>query len=131
MSSSANYLTELILSIQNEVQSALDYISETSSSVGTELGMSPAVMGIENLRVKLPFTVELEHKRSSARTPLKPNDLETLQKNLISRKGFMFDRGKTGKLADYTKVKVTSIQASSENQAMGEIEITFSPLRRE
>ena len=71
MSSSANYLTELILSIQNEVQSALDYISETSSSVGTELGMSPAVMGIENLRVKLPFTVELEHKRSSARTDRK------------------------------------------------------------
>jgi hypothetical protein len=50
----ASFLTEAILSIHNEVQSALDYISTVSANEGTELGKSTAFLSIENLRVKIP-----------------------------------------------------------------------------
>lgn len=56
------FLTETILSIHHDVQSAIDYISEVAGRESTELGKGPAVMGIEKVRIKLPFIFETEQK---------------------------------------------------------------------
>lgn len=128
------YLTELILAIQNEIQSAVDYISEMAASEGTELGKSTAVMHIENLRVKLPFNVELEQKKSSARSEWQDLTRDELKKNLSTRKGFMVDVGSKGKMATYSKLKILSLDDNGDGDAetaRGEIEIVFTPLRRE
>lgn len=128
------YLTELILAIQNEIQSAVDYISEMAAAEGTELGKSTAVMSIENLRVKLPFNVELEQKKASARSDLQDLTRDELKKNLAARKGFMVDIGSKGKMATYSKLKILSLDDNGDEDssiARGEIEIVFAPLRRE
>lgn len=51
------FLTEMILFLHNEVQSAVDYIASVASRQGAELGKGSAVMGIENLREKAPFLI--------------------------------------------------------------------------
>jgi len=56
-----SYLTEFILSIHHEVQSAVDFIASVAQKEGTELGRSEALMHIETLRIKLPFNMELEN----------------------------------------------------------------------
>jgi hypothetical protein len=132
-SSGNHYLTELILAIHNDIQSAVDYIAESAQQEGTELGKSPAVMNIESLRVRLPIKIDLEQKQSSARISSIPTTLEKLRSTLAARKGFMIDKGQAGKLALFTKIKVISIDntQSADNKGLGEIEIQFAPLRRE
>lgn len=135
------YLTELILSIQNEVQSAVDYIADVVAKNSTDLGKSAVVMNIENLRVKLPFLIELEQKTSSFKPLPEPSsNAELLKKNLTKRKGLLLsDTGVTGKMAVYTKVKVlqssTVTQPTSSEEPnlieKGEIEIVFTPVKRE
>ncbi len=136
------YLTELILAIQNEVQSAVDYIADVAARSGTELGKSSAVMNIENLRVKLPFIIELEKKPATLRPLLESGTgIELLRKNLANRKGLLLeDTGKPGKMAIYTKVRILQAGGTApspspqEGQAVidkGEIEIIFAPVRRE
>jgi hypothetical protein len=131
--STDHYLTELVLAIHNEIQSAVDYIAESAAQEGTELGKSSAVMNIESLRVRLPINIDLEQKQSSAQNPTIPQTLEKLRGSLATRKGFMIDKGQTGKLALFTKVKITATDATQEPSAkgMGEIEIQFAPLRRD
>ncbi len=133
------YLTELILSIQNEIQSAVDYITESSNKEGSELGKSSTVMHIENLRVKLPFRVSLEHKTKAVdELSEKPVSVLELRERLAQRKGFMIDKGKAGKMANFTKVRVNGLnnQAESKSEdevgsALAEIEIYFSPVLRD
>lgn len=138
MANNQNYLTEFILSIHHEIQSAVDFISSVSAKEGTEFGMNESLMQIENLRVKLPFSIEMETKTKditkvvtlidNADTPAKMRSL------LASRSGFMIDIGATGKMGSYTKLKVTTTPNQTEDSAetlRGEIEIMFSPLQRQ
>lgn len=132
----SQYLTELVLAIHNEIQSAVDYIAESSGQDGTELGKAPAHMAIESLRVRLPIMVELEQEESSAAAsaPARPvaTSAENVRAGLAARKGFRLETSKTGDRALFAKVKVRSADEAGDatEKGLGEIEIQFSPLRR-
>ena len=131
-----SYLAELILSIHNEVQTAVDYIGSAASQAGTELGKNEAIMQIENLRVKLPFQIQLESKNldvgSTVITPVQATAVQ-LRQLLSTRKGFMLDLAESDVMANFTKVRVdlqpNQASETSEN-VQGELEIVFSPLQR-
>lgn len=134
-------MTETILSIHHDVQSAIDYISEVASRESTELGKSPAVMGIEKVRIKLPFIFETEQKEYKVEEKPAFFDIKTIVGNLARRKGFLIDKGAPGKRGLYTKVKVVHPKLAEipgpgeeeppKQQLVGEIEIIFAPLGRE
>ena len=135
MASNDSHLTEMILAIHNEIQSAVDYISEAAAKSGTELGKSSAVMCIENLRVKIPFLIEIEQKMGAYKEITEIVDVDDLKKRLSGRKGFMIDKGEKGKMALYSRVKVLpSLNVKEDNEGgtyeKGEIEIVFSPVNR-
>ncbi len=134
------FLAETILSIHNEVQSAVDYISEVAAVQGTELGKGPALMGIEKIRLKLPFVFEVEQKTGSVRPVPEAPDIMKIRENLASRKGFLIDTGTPGKRGLFTKIRIQPAQKAApvEREAeegpgtlTGEIEIVFSPMGRE
>ena len=138
MPTEALYLTELILCIQHEVQSAVDYIA-AQASAPTELGQSGAVMAVESLRVRLPFDTEVIKTRAKVVAVTESPPLSGLHSALAQRKGLMLDIGKPGGMATYLKLKVLpdSAAAASTPQpspagstARAEIEITFSPIQR-
>lgn len=138
------FLTETIIAIHNDIQSAIDYISEVAAKKGTELGKSSVVMGIERLRIKVPIQIGMESNLKKVEEHpevLTPTDIK---RNLMARKGFLIDRGEPGKLGSFTKVRVMSLSktappveeketetADTGEVATGEIEITFVPLKRE
>ena len=130
------HLTELILCIQHEVQSAVDYIAAQAGQP-TELGQSTAAMAVESLRVRLPFDVELTRARAKAQSPPPSPDLPALRQALAKRKGLMLDIGKPGGMATFLKLGVkpdTTVgpapAGGAGTPARAEIEITFSPLQR-
>ncbi|MEW6326882.1 MAG: hypothetical protein AB1487_04725 [Thermodesulfobacteriota bacterium] len=134
------FLTETILSIHHDVQSAIDYISEVAARESTELGKSPAVMGIEKVRIRVPFIYEIEQKEHKIEEKPAVFDIKTIVGNLARRKGFLIDKGAPGKRGLYTKVKmihpkVAEVPVSEEKppkeRLVGEIEIIFAPLGRE
>lgn len=132
-------LTELILCIQHEVQSAVDYIAAQGAQP-SELGASTAVMAVQALRVRLPFDTTVLCTR--ARAPAAPAaeasmvDPATLRKALAQRKGLALDIGQPGGLATYLKLKVTPSPAGdagaapAAGTARAEIEISFAPMQR-
>ena len=132
MSTESLCLTELILCIQHEVQSAVDYIA-AQAGVPTELGQSSAVMAVETLRVRLPFDTEVIQTRAKASPAKESADL------LAQRKGLMLDIGKPGGMATFLKLKVRPDSSAAQTAALAgtggataraEIEITFSPIQR-
>ncbi len=171
MSTTKNYLTETILSIHNEVQSALDYISTKAAEEGTELGKSTAILSIQNLRIKIPMKISLETRQDqleNSQKPLNINETEILSQayteqnikplsqvytvqNLAQRQGFVIeDTVQMTSLASKIVVDLapkevlTSNQTTAQNEskdqapiteapkeAWGEIEITFSPIKRQ
>jgi ABC-type phosphate transport system ATPase subunit len=143
----AFYLTETILSIHNEVQSALDYISSVAAVEGTDLGKSTALLSIENLRVKVPikFSIETGQKKlaAPATKDLSPNEIRAA---LPKRVGFVIERDLPKNYSVFSKVRValkpqdiptakTGAEAAGEaaetSEAWGEIEITFAPIKRQ
>ncbi|MGD6934630.1 MAG: hypothetical protein ACQCN5_10530 [Candidatus Bathyarchaeia archaeon] len=155
MSTSANeknafFLTEAILSIHNEVQSALDYISTVSAEEGTELGKSTALLSIENLRVKVPLKFNIETEKTKPETTptrtLTPTDVRAA---LTKRTGLVVERDLTRNLNISSKVKVafkpeeiptatttrtattTTKTTETPKEEWGEIEITFAPIKRQ
>lgn len=131
-------LTELILCIQHEVQSAVDYIAAQASEP-SELGASSAVMAVETLRVRLPFDTEVLRTRAKAPAAVAagPPDIGMLRTALAQRKGLALDVGKPGGLATYLKLKVRPTSAAADDAATttgavacGEIEISFAPTQR-
>lgn len=142
----ASYLTEAILSIHNEVQSALDYISTVANTEGTELGKSTALLSIENLRIKIPIKISLEAGKKKIAEPA-TRDLtpEEIHKALPQRTGFLIERDLPKNFSIYSKVRVafkpedipTKTTAAGEAEATqaenrwGEIEITFAPIKRQ
>ncbi|WP_334110390.1 hypothetical protein [Thermodesulfitimonas autotrophica] len=131
----------MILAIHHEVQSAVDYISEVAARQGTELGKGSALMGIERLRLKLPFFIAVEQREGKVEERPEVLTPAEIRRNLAQRKGFVIDRGGPGKRGLYTKIKVVhrpetyrpegeGEQEQGKWQA-GEIELVFSPLKRE
>ena len=102
----ASYLTEAILSIHNEVQSALDYISDFSSTQGTELGKSTALLSIQNLRVKLPIKISIESGKKKLEPPKKAMTPQEIQQALPKRVGFVIERDLPKNFSIYSKVRV-------------------------
>jgi hypothetical protein len=153
MSTSGNekttsYLTETILSIHNEVQSALDYISTKATEEGTEFGKSSALLSIQNLRIKVPLKVSLETNQNYPELDKNSDQvLPTLSKaSLLQRQGFIVQQSALQTPALSTKIKVNlepAIQTISQSgtpvtdaqeapkEVWGEIEITFSPIKRQ
>ncbi|MGE5554670.1 MAG: hypothetical protein ACM3UY_00185 [Methanocella sp.] len=144
----ASYLTEAILAIHNEVQSALDYISTTASVQGTDLGKSTALLSIQNLRIKLPIRISLEAgKKKLSPLPTEPLTPQQISQALPKRVGFVIERDLPKNFSIYSKVRVafnpqeevaaekasTSEPTATLTQeaGWGEIEITFSPIKRE
>jgi hypothetical protein len=146
----AFYLTEAILSIHNEVQSALDYISTVAAEEGTELGKSTAVLSIENLRVKVPvkFSIETGKKKLEA-APTKTLTADEIRTALPKRTGFVIERDQPQNFSVYSKIKIalkpedvltktvktsttgTTTETEEPQEAWGEIEITFAPIKRQ
>ncbi len=142
----AFYLTEAILSIHNEVQSALDYISTVANAEGTELGKSTALLSIETLRVKIPIKMGIESVEKKIVEPV-TRDLtpDEIRKALPQRTGLAIDRDLTKNLGVYSKVKVAlkaedlptkattagKTEVTPAESGWGEIEITFAPIKRQ
>ena len=141
----ASYLTEAILSIHNEVQSALDYISTVATTEGTELGKSTALLSIENLRVKVPIKFSLETGKKKLEAPAtRALTADEIRTALPKRTGFVIERDLPKNFSVYSKVRVafkpeatpTKTPAAGEvteapSEAWGEIEITFAPIKRQ
>ena len=135
------FLTETILAIQHEVQSALDYVDVVSRQEATELGMGSAIMALEKMRIKLPFAYSLEqeiHYIEEEKPP--PTEPSAIKEQLAARKGFPIDIGRPGGKARFVKLRfippheVSAVEAPSEEQApqilIGELELSFIPLSR-
>ena len=138
MPTDALYLTELILCIQHEVQSAVDYIA-AQASVPTELGQSGAATVVASLRVRLPFDTEVIKTTAKVVVLTESPPLSRLPAALAQRKGSMLDIGKPGGMAPYLKLKVRPNNAAAASTpqasptgttARAEIEITFSLIQR-
>jgi hypothetical protein len=142
----ASYLTEAILAIHNEVQSALDYISTAATQQGTDLGKSSALLSIQNLRVKLPIKISIESgKKKLEPLPTTPLTAEQIRQALPKRVGFVIERDLPKNFSVYSKVRVAfnpqeaaatktatmSEAAATAEEGWGEIEITFAPIKRE
>jgi len=134
-------VTETILSIHNEVQSAIDYIDKVSSVKPTELGKSSAIMGIERIRIRMPINFELKQETHKVEPVSERMDISTIIQNLKNRKGFMIEKGKPEGLGTYIKMNVIHpIEQKSESakegekeeapKSVGEIEIVFIPMGR-
>ncbi len=141
----ASYLTEAILAIHNEVQSALDYISTVANAEGTDLGKSTALLSIENLRVKVPIKISLEAgKKKLEPLPSTPLTADQVRQALPKRTGFVIERDLPKNFSVYSKVRVAfnpqeaaatktpaeGGAAATSEEGWGEIEITFAPIKR-
>jgi adhesin HecA-like repeat protein len=147
-----NYLTETILSIHNEVQSALDYISTKATEDGTEFGKSTAILSIQNLRIKIPVKVSLETSQNQLETNQNQSEISVAslslkQATLLQRRGLVIEQDTTQMKALSSKIVVnlepnetlktnqTTAQntpsAEAPREEWGEIEITFSPIKRQ
>lgn len=152
-----SYLTEIILTIHNEVQSALDYIDTTAVKEGTALGKSTAILSIQNLRIKVPMKFNLEIDPINNETS--PNTTDGNDTVTISEEDLKVSRfysrimkeqlgftivDEAGRPVSTSSIGVslepqinTPPNASNDSnvetkkEAWGEIEITFSPLKRQ
>ncbi|PKP58669.1 MAG: hypothetical protein CVT88_06920 [Candidatus Altiarchaeales archaeon HGW-Altiarchaeales-1] len=137
-------LTETILAIHNEVQSAIDYIDEISSVEPTELGKSSAIMSVERIRIRMPINFETEQKTHEVKPVLERMDHSTIIQNIVKRKGFLIEKGRPGGFGTYTRINVMhpieqKAELSKEGEklekeevakSVGEIEIVFIPMGR-
>lgn len=136
-----SYLTETILTIQNEIQSAIDYIKEMAPQGGTELGRSTAIMNIERVRIQLPIRLSVEQRQGKVEEP--PGSIAEIRRNLATRKGFLIDGGEPRKRGIFMKVLVNfhpgtvlegttkETTGTGKKELDGEIELIFIPQRRD
>jgi len=149
------YLTETILTIHNEVQTALDHISTMAKDEITDTE-STAILSIQNLRIKIPmkFNLEITEKpieESSNITKgaqLDSNYTREAQRelSLANRAGFIVSAPDTitPTVASYSKLAINlqldepnknasqnETTVESKKEAWGEIEIVFAPLKRQ
>jgi len=93
---SVAYLTEIVLTLHNEVQSALDYIDTVAAQEGTALGKSTAILSIQNLRIKVPIKFNLEITEQPAETENTPDESET--NRTLTRRGLVLQTAELSKI---------------------------------
>jgi len=154
-----SYLTDAILTIHNEVQSALDYIDNQAATEGTDLGKSTAMLSIQNLRIKIPIKIDLETKEIAVeaeegklgedetdlseryRSKLDRLSVQLRRETLLAqRAGLVFGLAESDSNTFVTrKIKVELAPADIQQvdpdkevqkDVWGELEITFSPVKR-
>lgn len=139
------YLTEAILTIQHELQTALDYIETVVSQEPSELGAAPSLLTVDSLRIRIPFILQVEqetHPIPPEKAPfvtgltLSKEELARLKKRLLSREGLLVGLEK-GQLGKFAKIRVISPtpppagEAPPEAALVGQIELTFVRVPRE
>jgi hypothetical protein len=145
MSDDSTYLTEAILIIQNELQTALDYIETVASQETSQLGAAPSLITVENLRVRIPFVFQVEKEthpvtpeEEPASTPwlsLSKEEIARLKSRLLSRKGMLIET-EPGQLGRFAKIRLTSItypppaDEPAAADMVGNIELTFTRVPR-
>ena len=139
MDNGATFLTEMILTIHHEVQSALDYIDSVAREEPTELGESLAFIMVDKVHVRLPIIYDIEQETHSIREKERTKEgPEFIKRNLAARRGFTVDIGKPGGRATFSKVRVISPKPEEVKETeeevprnlTGEIDIQFSVLSR-
>ena len=145
------YLTETILTIQHEVQLALDYIETVTSQEASQLGAALSLVTIDTLRVRIPIVLEMEQavrpmgpeqEQPAPGTRLSVDELAQFKSQLQSRQGLLLKEQK-GRLGSFAKVRVTSPTSAvsatpstggatpSVQPLIGEIEMNFVRVPRE
>lgn len=138
------YLTEAILTIQHELQTALDYIETVVSQEPSELGAALSLLTVDNLRIRIPFILQVEqetHPIPPEKAPfvtgltLSKEELARLKKRLLSREGLLVGLEK-GQLGKFAKIRVISPTPPPAGEAplgaelVGQIELTFTRVPR-
>lgn len=132
------FLTETILTIHNDVQSAVDFINDVARQESSELGKSTAIMGIEKLKIKLPLALEVLQSEETEEIKPPVLNIEKIKSSLAARKGLLVKPKVAGKKGIYSKIRVSKPAAAEpaeiaeqpKQQMFGEIEIVFSPFER-
>lgn len=151
MSDQTSYLTETILTIQHEVQTALDYIETVAVQEASQLGSALSLITIDNLRIRIPLVMEAEQQTGpitterpqiAAKLKLSLEELSLLKGQLQARQGLLLET-QTGNLGKFAKIKVSSplqrvsgTASTAETPAAvqsltGEIELNFVRVPRE
>jgi len=145
MSNQSTYLTETILVIQNELQTALDYIETVVSQEASQLGAAPSLITVDNLRIRIPFVFQVEqetHPIPSEEAPsvttgltFSKEELARLKSRLLSREGMLIGK-EQGQLGRFAKIRLTSItyppaaEEPTVTELVGNIELTFTRVPR-
>ncbi len=145
------HLTETILTIQHEVQLALDYIETVANNEASTLGSSPSLLTVDNLRVKIPLVMQIEREEHPVTTEkvmtpggfnITPGELPELKQHLLSREGLLL-KVKEGSIGSFAKIRVLSPSpaptetppdtgtATPARPITGEIELSFIRMPRE
>lgn len=142
------HLTEVILTIQHEVQLALDYIETVAHQEASELGAAPSAMTVENLRIRVPlvFQPQQESRPAPAKAPppvlplLTPTEqIPLLKARLPTRSGLLLKTDAGQQI--FSKIRVVTPpvvpsetppgKADTPPRPVGEIEMTFTRVPRE
>ena len=145
------YLTEAILTIQHEVQLALDYIETVASQDISQLGAALSLITIDNLRIRIPIVLEMEQETHPVEPEKEPpipgkrlsaDELARFKSQLQLRQGLLLKEQK-GRLGSFAKIRVTSLapaipttpstgETTPPAQPLtGEIEMNFVRVPRE
>ncbi len=117
------YLTETILTIQNEVQSAIDYNQTTNKINGTEMGQSDTFMTIGKVDLKLPVNLQMS---SSDPTNITEDQLIS---EINDRDGLLIKNNGDG-TGIYSKIKLTQLTEGTDSINQGVLEISMVPVSR-
>lgn len=133
------YLTEAILTIQHEVQLALDYIETVTSQETSQLGAALSLITVDNLRIRIPIVLEVEqetHPLEPEKEPLIPgkrlsaDELARFKSRLQLRQGLLLKEQKE-RLGSFAKIRVTSLPSVTATPSTGETTPSAQPLTGE
>ncbi|MFC2015289.1 hypothetical protein ACFLUP_04815 [Chloroflexota bacterium] len=138
-------LTEAILTIQHELQTALDYIETVVSQEPSQLGAAPSLITVDSLRIRIPVVLQVEQETHSIPAEeafpaltglaLSREELTQLKARLLSRQGMLIKR-EQGQLGRFAKIRLTSLAYPSTDEGavgtelVGNIELTFTRIPR-
>lgn len=125
MAEQTNYLAETILTVQNEIQSSLNWMeTHLRPSTDTQTDVAETFMSLSNINVKLPLLMNMEQNISSL------SDVNAQIAQITDRKGLLIKDNGDG-TGVFTKIKVQNPDVAITNPLLiGILEITFSPVDR-
>jgi len=146
MPDQSTYLTEAILVIQNELQTALDYIETVVSQEASQLGAATSLLTVDNLRIRIPFVLQVEEETRPIPAKAAPpvvtklaftkEDLAQLKSRLLTREGLLIGKEQE-QLGRFAKIRLTSMEYPQTGEPQpgaelaGNIELTFTRVPRE